>query len=302
MFSGFSISYENVTMKTFSLNLLTPFASLGGKWIEKDPVPIVPGLTHAASAIVNNSNTNQIVYLCGGYVGGHPGPATDKCFSYTHNAPPGYQWNNMTSLPEPRSGGAMWYDSRRQSLIYATGASRPDPTDPIFTIDHNDVWELRLRNMRAGWIVRPSVPYVANHVGKVTVNYLGLRERHFIVGGQIGENETYGNLDDVYEYRAYSQQWIARRKMPFRRGHFSESTIVYKDCGFFIVAGAINTKNGNFARTQEITYYDICTDTWTAIGNFTQKLATPVCAFHNDYLYCQSGPISGYSSVRRKLL
>jgi hypothetical protein len=241
-------------------------------------------------------------FCCGCVIGEHPGPATNKCFSYTHNVPSGTQWKSITSLPQPRAGGAMWYNSMTNSLIYSAGASRPNPLDPIFTIDHNETWELYLDDVADGWQTRPSYPRFGNHVGDATVNYLGRGERHFIVGGQLEENERYGNLDDVYEYVPPLRQWIVRRKLPYKRGHFSESTVVYKDCGFMIVAGAINTKNGNFARTRDITYYDIGSNTWTLIGNFTQAITTPVCAIHDDYLYCQSGPVNNFLSLRRKLL
>jgi hypothetical protein len=262
------------------------------------------------------------LYACGGYVGGHPGPATDWCGAYEVTRPLGSQWltlNNTNNrpttsggvvlpyLPAQRAGGAMWYDKRRHSLTYATGASRPDPLNPIHTIDHNNVWELFLNDTRRGWqTVNTVAPYCANHVGAVTVNYKNTGvNRQYLVGGQSGEDEGFGNIDLMYEYYPHNATWRQRRNLTMKRGHFSESTIPYNGCGFFIIGGSVNRNNNispTFNRTRDVSYYDITTDTWTRLGDLKAPVPTPICTVHSEYIYCQSGPVSSSLSVRIKII
>jgi hypothetical protein len=132
---------------------------------------------------------NQM-YGCGGYVG-HLGVglrATPLCFVYTHGNPSGSQWSSIPSLPEKRSGGGLVYDHTHHSLLYSSGADEHDMPYPPRAVDHSNVWELLLDNRTAGWQIRASIPYTANHVGSASVTYDGI-ERHYITGGQDGPNE-----------------------------------------------------------------------------------------------------------------
>jgi hypothetical protein len=281
--------------------------SVGAQWYDLDPLPFAPGLTHGAVVTVNETTT----YVCGGYVGGHPGPATDLCFVYEHGAPTGRQWRTFPSLPAPRSGGGMWYDRTADALVFANGASRPKPRNLIYTIDHNETWRYRFQDPVSGWTATGPCPYYGNHVGFTTIESTGVgrrgeqQQRHFLLGGQHGEDERYSNLDDMYEYNFTTNGWTRRRSLPFKRGHFSESTIPYRSCGIIIVAGAINatatTLSSFLSRTSDISYYDMTTDTWTSIGNLPYNVTTPVCTLHDKYLYCQTGFVNASLSVRRRI-
>jgi hypothetical protein len=196
----------------------------------------------------------------------------------------------------------MWYDSATQSVIVAAGASRPDPANRIHTIDHKDVWQIFPANTAAGWKTSSiRFPYYTNHVGRATVNIPGVGERHYALGGQTGELEKWENHADVYELNMSNFSWAPRKFMPYGRGHISESTLTYKSCGFIIVAGAVNEAYIPEFRTSDISFYDIASDTWTSIGKFTDAVATPICAIHGGYLYCQSGYVWKHITLRRKI-
>jgi N-acetylneuraminic acid mutarotase len=296
LISGFSGTFDYLTPKNYALDLKTP---VSGSWREMDPFPIAVGISHTAHAI---DKSKGIIYVCGGYVGPHPGPPTAECFSFSPSAPSGSQWVILPSLPGERAAGAMWYNSKANSLIFGAGASRTDPTNPGHTVDQTDVWELKLNNRTAGWESHSiRFPYTGNHLGRTTVNFKGSGDRYFVVGGQDNENEYEGNHKETYELNPSTFEWMKRADMPFPRGHISESTIAFNNCGFIIIAGAVNRRPDGETRTKEIHYYDIETDKWSPIGNFTVAVATPICGVHGHYVYCQSGHVHTDLSVRRRI-
>lgn len=290
IFSGFSTGFGKLTRKVYAYDTTSPNSLTNKtKWREMQDIPIDQGLTHGAFAL-NTNLKNNVVYICGGYIGRHPGPATNICLQYNVTAPNSSQWSYLPSLPFNRSGAGMIYDAVSNSLLFTTGSSRPDSKNLIHTIDHNETWKLNLSNIKAGWILKTPIPYSANHVGSVTVNYKGIKERHYILGGQKSEDEKNSNLDNVYEWDNISEKWIQRKSMLFPRGHFSSSTVPYKQCGFIIAAGAIN----KFKKTNDVSYYNIETDTWYSIGTLPAGLNTPVCDIGADnYFYCETGNVVG---------
>jgi len=108
----------------------------------------------------------------------------------------------------------MIYDTNSNSLVYAGGAERPNPNSPD-AVDYRHTWKLDLGNMGAGWIGKTDIPFDSNHMSFVTSMDETLTERHFFVGGQVGENEYTGNIKDNYEYDVGSDTWIKLRNMPY---------------------------------------------------------------------------------------
>jgi hypothetical protein len=275
--SGFSAIWENVTKKVFALNTVDPKAT----WREMDEVPTEQGFSHAAFAIDENN-----VYICGSYVGPSPGPDSPTCLKYNHVAPKGTQWSFLPDLPAGRGGGGLFHLLERNSILYATGAIRHGGT----WLDYTTAWELKLDNLGAGWSRVQDIPYAANHISHVTALYNGKR-RYFMSGGQEEWDEENRNVKTNVEFDVDTMTWIKRADMPFGRGHTSSSTVAY-GCGFLIMGGAIN----GHARTADISYYGIDTDSWTSIGNLQMEVNTPICdiAYLNDgdWIYCATGPIS----------
>ena len=92
--------------------------------------------------------------------------------------------------------------------------------------------------------------------------------------------------------------WTQKANMTIATGHTSSSTIPFKNCGLFIMGGAVN---GN-KRTSEIYYYSIGSNNWTLVGNLKDALNTPVCSIYGDWVYCQSGHVWGPFSWRKKIV
>ena len=113
----------------------------------------------------------------------------------------------------------------------------------------------------------------------------------------MGVQEQTENLDQLFEYTALTDQWMALAPMLIPRGHASSSTISY-GCGFLIAGGSINGQNVK-VKTDDVSYYDITSNEWTSIGTMQSPLKTPVCGIYGNYLYCSTGyTVRGH---RRKL-
>jgi N-acetylneuraminic acid mutarotase len=287
--SGFSGNFNSVTKKVFAIDV----KNVSAKWREMDEVP-VQGFHHAAFAV-----DGLVMYICGAYSGGlsilKDSPV---CLKYNHTAPPGLQWSRLPDLPEGRGGGGMNLIVETNSLVYATGATRPP------TVDHNTTWELFLNNITAGWFRRADIPYQGNHISHVTVNYQG-RSRYYYLGGQKDSKEAQGNLNDLFEWDQGNKSWIRRMNLPFPRGHTSASTVAY-GCGFLSMGGAINSATSSTVQTANITYYGVDTDSWSLIGNLPKEINTPVCVIvrnvsASDWIYCQTGNVGGSFPWKRRI-
>jgi hypothetical protein len=227
--------------------------------------------------------------MCGGYLGAHPGPHVAYCFIYDHSIPPGSgrQWTRFTDLPNNGyAGGGMIYDTLQNALYFAGGGQRLK-AGSIHPVDSDRAFKYSLQNPSAGWVEIARIPYKANHLSSVTQTYLG-NERHYFVGGQLGEYETNQNLPDVYEFIASNETWVSRTFMPFARGHVTASTRPI-GCGFIVAGGSVNSITNKKNRTTNILYYDIPSDTWTSIGDLSIKTphATPLVDIHpqSGYMY-----------------
>jgi N-acetylneuraminic acid mutarotase len=289
-FSGFMKNFQAVTNQTFARDMTN--ASNG--WRPMDDMPLSFDVTHAASAVVGTK-----VYLCGGYRGAHPGPHTSMCYSYDHSQPPGtgQQWARFVDIPNNGTAGAgMFYDTAKSTLYYVGGGQRLVPGKP-HPIDLNNTWKFDFLQSSNGWVPSTSIPYKANHLSAVTATFHG-QERHFIVGGQIGEQEVTGNLAHVFEFIASNETYIQRASMPFGRSHTSISTRAI-GCGFVVAGGSANSINGKKNRTGNILYYDIPTNSWTSIGAIPRNIATPLVDIHrNEYMYF----INNRGTSRRRIV
>jgi hypothetical protein len=172
------------TDKVYALNTTDPLA----KWRAMDALPsyVNEGITHGAFVVIGSK-----LYMCGGYYGGHPGPAIGTCLIYDHAARKGLQWRSFQSIPAPRSGGGMTYDRRLNALVFAGGAVRPFPKVDPKAVDKNDAWMLKLEwigDSTKTWVPVQNIPYHANHMSYATLSDDIGREHHVYVGGQVDEN------------------------------------------------------------------------------------------------------------------
>jgi hypothetical protein len=270
IFAGFINQFTNVTNATYAKDIRT----LGNAWRRMDDMPLPIGITHMPQALIGTK-----VYMCGGYVGGVPGPHSPLCFVYDHSIPPGRQnqWSSFPNLPNNGTAGAgMIYDAQRNALYYAGGAQRPQLGSKN-AIDLNSTWKYSFDNPSAGWVASTPIPYTANHLSSVThTNSITGKQRHFFMGGQVEEYEAQRNVADNFEFVASTETWVRRASMPLARGHAPVSTRSF-GCGIVIAGGSINSPNNTKLRTDDISYYDVLSDQWTAnIGTIPATAATPV--------------------------
>jgi hypothetical protein len=280
--AGFTDYYTTVTNHTYAREI-TDNDSL---WRRMDDMPMELGITHTALA-----HKGSKAYICGGYMGPHPGPHVPYCFVYDHAVEPGsgQQWTRFQDLPNNGTGGAgMVYNTARNALFYAGGGQRLIPGD-THPVDRNDAWKYMLDNPTAGWVATTPIPYFANHLSAVTHTDSMGRERHFFAGGQSQEFEAQGNSQDNFEFVAASETWVRRKNMTIARSHSTASTRAF-GCGFIMAGGSTNSANTTKNRTNDVSYYDIPTDTWTSIGILNYSIATPVVDIHpNGYMHFVAG-------------
>jgi hypothetical protein len=287
--SGFFNGFDRATAQTFALDTIAATAV----WRRMDDLPVPEGITHAAFVVVGAK-----LYMCGGYIGGHPGLHVDNCLIYNHAMSPGsgQQWSSFAPLPDGgRAGGGMVYDTARDTLYFAAGAQRPIKGNPNAD-DYNNTWKLSLSNPADGWVSTTPIPIRGNHMSFVTARDATGKERHYFLGGQLSENECCGNIAENYEFDAVDEVWIRRQAMPFTRGHAGSSTRAI-GCGFIIAGG---TTNGS-GKISDVSYYDIPKDEWIRIGDLTLPINTPVCDHNGGYLYCETGRPKDKFSWRRQI-
>jgi len=274
--------FDVATAKKFALDT----SKTNADWRAIEDLPVTEGITHAAFVVVGTK-----FYMCGGYLGGHPGPHIPTCLMYNHAKAPGSgQWSSSPDLPDGRAGGGMMYDSETNSLVFAGGAERPDAEAGIpDAFDYTNTWSLDLGNVKGGWKDKTGISFEANHTSFVTATDSSGKQRHIFVGGQVGENERRGNVKDHYEFDVKNDIWVKLKDMPFTRGHDSSSTRAL-GCGY-ITGGTTN----EFGKTNDVSFYNIEDDTWQKLGNLTTAINTPVCDISSNggYLYCEAGSHKG---------
>jgi Kelch motif len=285
-FSGFTDNFTNATNHTYARDVTVP----SSPWRRMEDVPVASGITHVPIVAVGRK-----AYLCGGYYGAGHGLHLPDCFVYDHAKAPGTgQWTRLTKLPHGGSGGGgMIYDRLRNALYFSGGAQRYILGDAKAT-DVNNTYRYSFGNPSTGWVATSPLPYQGNHLSYVTHTDINGNQRHFFLGGQVGQFECCRNNADNYEFIASTEKWVRRAPMIFGRGHASASTRPVA-CGFIIAAGSINTGNGStkLTRTSDVSYYNIPTDTWTSIGNLPINIATPLVDIHpNGYMYFSNGSLS----------
>ena len=286
IFSGFKNGYSMATTETYALDMSVSNA----QWRRMDDMPFPQGLTHLGIAV-----NGMKAYLCGGYVGGSLGTHAGNCFIYDHSKGTGQQWTAFAPIPDGgRSGGGLIYDSTTNALVYAAGSQRPIAGQNS-AIDYLNTWMYSLNNPNAGWVSKTNIPFNGNHMNFVTAFDSTGKERHYFFGGQRADNEETGNTATMYEYVATTDQWIARASMPFPRGHSAAASRAI-GCGFIVAGGRTNT-----GLTNEITYYDIPTDSWQSIGTLPVEIHTNVCVVYSGMLRCETGWATGSFTAQRPI-
>jgi hypothetical protein len=266
---------------------------------------IVSGLVAVTpiEAITDSHGLNYVLVIARHCYGLHP--ATPRCGSarlaslLLRSSHYLIRLNRLGQNQDDGVGRPQHKSKALNELIFAGGAERLPVSNWLFK-DVSQTWRLRLvadgsAAAVAQWQRTTDTPLLSNHMSYVTAVDNAGAEHHYVMGGQKGGNEPNGNLDDVYEFDPVREVWTQRQDMPFSRGHASASTRAVS-CGFFIIASATNGS----ARTKDMSYYDIPSNSWTKVGELTNALNSPICDidFKNKVLYCETGIVSGTFSKK----
>jgi hypothetical protein len=220
VFGGFT---SGATLETTARS--DAYDAAGGSWQRVPDMPVA--VTHAP--VVVDGTT---IWLLGGYVGDHPGPATAQVWKYDVAAA---RWSAGPPLP-PRAARAerrSWGGSCTSSAGRAATAPTAIPTRASTGSSGSTA-------ARRGSRARRCPTRATTWPG------VGLGGLVYAIGGQYGENETTGNQSQVDAYDPASDTWRPRAPLPAPRGHVSSSAVVVGDR--IVVMGG--TEQGNKASSR----------------------------------------------------
>ncbi|WP_159085105.1 Kelch repeat-containing protein [Planctomonas deserti] len=221
-------------------------------------------LTH--SPVVVDGTT---IWLIGGYVGDHPGPATRSVWKFdtvtrTYSAGP--------QLPAPRGAGAAAIVGRELHYYGGTNRVAGSTADP----DQPDHWVLNLDGGTT-WAARAGLPNPRNHLGGAAID-----GKIYAIGGQHNENENTGLQADVHRYDPATNVWTKVASLPQPRSHIATAV---RD-GQLLVMGGTNT--GNIA-SRDVTAYDPASNVWSVLPALPGGRKTAVAGVWGDTVYFTGG-------------
>ncbi|UZO82526.1 malectin domain-containing carbohydrate-binding protein [Aquimarina sp. ERC-38] len=233
-------------------------------WSKGAPIPV--SVTHAGKAVVG-----QDIWIIAGFIGNHPGTATDKVQIYNTQKD---TWTEGPSLPNPRGSGAAAYFNEK---IHFFGGLLPDRRTDV-----GEHYVLDINNLSAGWKAAAPLPNPRNHLSAATVN-----GKIYAIGGQYGHD---GGVDDqnfLDEYDPVTNEWTRKANLPSDRSHFEPGTIVHND-KIIIVGG----RRGNFFY-EDITEYNPASDQWNELCKLPAKLLAPNAEVFGNRLVIANGGKEG---------
>jgi len=243
VFGGFSTTDYGTTARS---DVYDPSSN---SWSQLPDMP--EQTTHSAVSVDGTS-----IWLVGGYVGHHPGPATVSVWKYETTAK---SWTRGPSLPAPRGAGASAIIGR--DLHFFGGTNRPPGSTA--DLDQPDHWVLSLDGGTA-WVSKAPLPNPRNHLASAVIG-----SALYAIGGQHNENETSGLQADVHRYDPSTNSWTRVADLPAPRSHASA---VVRDGQVVVIGG---TLPGDVAST-DVTMYHPDINVWSKLPSIPGARKTPV--------------------------
>lgn len=228
------------------------------------PVPF----THAMAAVVDGA-----IWIAGGFLGDHPGPATDQVWRFD---PAADQWSRGPSLPAPRGGGALV--GLPDGTLHFFGGWLPDRQT-----DSPDHW--RLRRGDSVWTPMAPLPSPRGHLGGVALD-----GQIYAIGGCFGHDPVPIDVALVHRYDPGTDSWTEVASLPDARSHLEPSSFGYG--GRIYVAGGRSRPSGKWS-ADEVLMYDPATDTWSFAFRLPRGLLAPVAQPLGDHLFVTNGGEDG---------
>ncbi len=229
--------------------------------------PMPTPTTHVGSVAVGTD-----IWFIGGFIGNHPGVATDIVQIYDTKTD---SWTAGPNLPNAIGSGAATFHNNKIHFIGGLLPDRRTDTSAHLVLDLSD--------LSAGWTALAPLPIGLNHHWAETVNGIV-----YSIGGQQGHDGPITYLDVVYAYDPNNDTWNQVASLPRPRSHIESSTSVHDNK--IIVAGG---RDGAFF-FDNIVIYDPVADAWTALCTMPNPLLAPVgIAYDNQFILSGGGESEG---------
>jgi type 1 glutamine amidotransferase/N-acetylneuraminic acid mutarotase len=234
------------------------------EWTSGAPMPLA--VTHMGAAAVGDE-----IWIVGGFVGNHPGPATERVQIYNTLTD---TWREGPPLPQRRaSGAAVYHDGK----VHYFGGLLPDRRTDV-----GEHYVFHLNNPEAGWTEATPMPEPRNHLSGVVIN-----GKIYAIGGQFGHDGQVRDQSFLHVYDPDTDAWERKADLPTPRSHFEPGTIMHNDK--IIIVGGRN--GGRFFET--ITEYDPEMDTWSELCELPERLLAPAAKVFGDRLIVANGGMDG---------
>ena len=235
------------------------------QWSTGAPMPTP--VTHMGAAVIGDE-----IWIVAGFVGNHPGVATDKVQIYNTVT---NTWRSGPALPNPRGSGAAVYNDGQ---LHFFGGLLPDRKTDV-----GEHYVLDINNITAGWQAAAPMPNPRNHLSGASVGGLV-----YAIGGQYGHDAGVSDQKFLDAYDPATDTWIRKADLPSARSHFEPGTMVHN--GKIIIVGG--RRGGSFF-FDDITEYDPQTDTWTERCPLPAKLLAPAAKVFDNQLIVANGGENG---------
>jgi glycosyltransferase involved in cell wall biosynthesis len=245
------------------------------------------------------SDGRRFLYAVSGQLG-HRSIADGFAFDTVQGA-----WRSLPALPAARHAGTMQLLGNR---LHFVGGAFPDRCTAA-----PDHWSLAIQDGGAiedYWREEPPVPRAATHCGSAAIGgtllvFGGQREDPKLVSGDpkyaCAERAKPVIFSDVYRYSTHERRWTQLPDMMVPTSHTDFSVIVAKEkvhvIGGQICKGFQRSKAGS---TDLIQTYDLLANRWSISGYLPYRLRSPVCAIHDDNIFCCLGQRDEVDDVSRQ--
>jgi N-acetylneuraminic acid mutarotase len=214
----------------------------------------------------------QTIWFAGGFVGDHPGPATNNVWKYSV---PTNTWAAGPALPDARAAGTLIRCGR---YLHYFGGFLTDRNTT--TTDH---WRLHIDDPAATWEAVAALPEPLGHLSSALID-----GKIYAIGGQLYHDRDPVDKTSVYRYDTASNSWSALASLPTPRSHAEPGTFVYR--GRIIVVGGRNNAIIRPSELSTITMYDPPTNTWIALPKLPFTRLAPIAQpFGNEIIVTNGG-------------
>jgi N-acetylneuraminic acid mutarotase len=261
IFGGFYNESLHVTKKAYA------FDPAQKRWYNLAPMP--EALTHAGQAFYGGK-----IYLAGGYLGDHPGPATADVWIYDIAQD---SWTAGPALPEAVGGGVLVELSGQ--LHFFGGALRKG-SDYVRDSSRHLVLDVAAGN--SSWTEAAPLPTPRNHLGGAAVG-----GKVYAVGGQFLGDQT-GNVQTVEVYDPRTDSWQEVAPVPTPVGHISAATFGYG--GRVIVVMGVTVGRRSLS---DIIAYDPKADMWESLTRMPGGRSAAVSGVIGGNIVLATGTVGG---------